>query len=136
MLTVEVVTLPDQLAAAKEIRRLVFQVEQGVEPLLDFDLHDETSTHIIACLDQPVGTARIRYLNDKLAKIERLAVLPTGRGQGIGRKIMVKALDVVNKTDIQEVLIHAQEHVKEFYRQLGFQLEGETFQEAGILMSR
>ena len=132
MLTVEIATSPEQIAAAKEIRRLVFQVEQGVEPLLDFDQHDETSTHIIACLDQPIGTARIRCLDDKLAKIERLAVLPTGRGQGIGRKIMEEALAVVTKTDIQEVLIHAQEHLKEFYQQLGFHLEGETFKEAGI----
>lgn len=125
--------LPQELPAIQAIRRLVFQVEQGVEPVLDFDGQDETAEQIIAYLDdQPVGTARIRYLDKQIAKIERLAVLSTARGQGIGKKIMEKAIEVVAENNIQEVVIHAQEYIKGLHQQLGFQQEGESFEEAGI----
>ncbi|MFQ4146128.1 GNAT family N-acetyltransferase [Chlorogloeopsis sp. ULAP02] len=117
----------------EEIRRIVFQKEQGVDPELDFDGDDEISEQLIAYLDnKAVGTARIRYLNDKTAKIERLAVLPIARGQGIGKKIMEKALLIIANKNIPEVVLHAQEYVKGLHQQLGFQEEGEVFEEAGI----
>ena len=132
-LIIKTALLPQELPAIQTIRRLVFQTEQGVEAELDFDGQDETSVQIIAYSDsQPVGTARIRYLNNQTAKIERLAVLSTARGQGIGKKIMEKAIEVVAQKNIQEVLIHAQEYIKGLHQQLGFEQEGEEFEEAGI----
>lgn len=132
-LIIKTAELPQEIPAIQAIRRLVFQVEQGVEPVLDEDGQDETSEQLIAYLDnQPVGTARIRYLDNKTAKIERLAVLSIARGQGIGKKLMEKALDIVAKRNIKEVLIHAQEYIKGFHQQLGFEQEGEIFDEAGI----
>ena len=132
-LIIKTALLPQELPAIQTIRRLVFQTEQGVEAELDFDGQDETSVQIIAYFDsQPVGTARIRYLNNETAKIERLAVLSTARGQGIGKKIMEKAIEVVAQKNIQEVLIHAQEYIKGLHQQLGFEQEGEEFEEAGI----
>ena len=132
-LIIKTALLPQELQAIQKIRRLVFQTEQGDEPELDFDGQDETSEQIIAYFDsQPVGTARIRYLNNQTAKIERLAVLSTARGQGIGKKIMEKAIEVVAQKNIQEVLIHAQEYIKGLHQQLGFEQEGEEFEEAGI----
>lgn len=132
-LIIKTALLPQELLAIQAIRRSVFQIGQGVEPALDFDGQDETSEQIIAYVDnQPVGTARIRYLDNKTAKIERLAVLATARGQGIGKKIMQTAIDVIAKKDVQEVLIHAQEYIKGLHQQLGFEQEGERFEEAAI----
>lgn len=132
-LIIKTALLPQELLAIQAIRRSVFQIGQGVEPALDFDGQDETSEQIIAYVDnQPVGTARIRYLANKTAKIERLAVLSTARGQGIGKKIMQTAIDVIAKKDVQEVLIHAQEYIKGLHQQLGFEQEGERFEEAAI----
>ena len=132
-LIIKTAELPQELPAIQAIRRLVFQVEQGVDPALDFDGQDETAEQLIAYLDeQPVGTARIRYLDNKTAKIERLAVLSIARGKGIGKKLMEKALDVIAENNIQEVVSHAQENIKSLYQQLGFEQEGEKFEEAGI----
>lgn len=126
--------LPQEFAAIESIRRTVFQLEQGVAPDLDFDGEDVTSKQIVAYLDsEPVGTARIRYLDCKTAKIERLAVLPSTRGKGIGKQIMETALDIAAKNNIEEVVIHAQEYIKELHLKLGFEPEGEIFEEAGIL---
>ncbi len=132
-IVIKTAELPQELPAIQAIRRLVFQIEQGVDPVLDFDGQDEMAEQIIAYMDdQAIGTARIRYLDEQIAKIERLAVLSTARGQGIAKKIMKKALDVVTENNIQEVVVHAQEHLKGLYQQLGFQQEGEKFEEAGI----
>ena len=130
---IKVVDLPEELTAIQAMRNSVFQKEQGVDPALDFDGQDEISQQLIVYLDDRyVGTARIRFLDDKTAKIERLAVLPIARGQGIGKKIMEKALEVIASNNIPEVVIHAQEYVKGLHQQMGFEEEGEIFEEAGI----
>ena len=132
-LIIKTAELPQELPAIEAIRRVVFQEEQGVTAALDFDGQDETADQLLAYINaQPVGTARIRYLDKQTAKIERLAVLSTARGQGIGKKIMEKAIEVAAERNSQEVFIHAQEYIKGLHQQLGFQQEGERFEEAGI----
>jgi len=124
---------PTDLPAIQTIRRTVFQEEQKVDPDLDFDGLDEACEQIIAYLNQQaVGTARVRYLDEKTAKIERLAVLPIARGYGLGKKIMTKALDTIAEKKITHVVIHAQEYIKGLYQQLGFEEVGERFEDAGI----
>ena len=132
-ISLELVDYTDKISEIKPIRIQVFQVEQGVDPALEFDGLDETAEHILAYLDnQPVGTLRIRYLDKQLAKIERLAVLSTARGQGIGRKLTEKAIDVLEQKEISKVMIHAQEYVKGLYEKLGFEQVGGIFEEADI----
>ncbi|MEH2375902.1 GNAT family N-acetyltransferase [Nostoc sp.] len=132
-LVIKVAELPQDFPAIQAIRIAVFQEEQGVDAALEFDGKDAISEHLIAYLNEEVvGTARIRYLDDKTAKIERLAVLSTARGQGIGKKIMENALEVIANKNIPEVVIHAQEYVKNLYKKLDFVEEGEIFQEASI----
>lgn len=117
----------------QSVRYSVFQVEQGVSAELEFDGQDEVATHFIAWLDgKAVGTVRVRFLGDNLAKIERLAVLLEARGTGTGRALMEKALGFLTERDVSEVLIHAQAYLQGFYESLGFAAEGERFEEAGI----
>lgn len=133
-LIIKIADLPEEFPAIAAIRKSVFQEEQGVDPTLEFDGKDEVSQHLIAYLEQKaVGTTRIRYLDEKTAKIERLAVLSTARGQGIGKKIMENALQIIASKNVPEVVIHAQESVKVLYQKLNFVEEGEIFEEAGIL---
>ncbi|MHC5775709.1 GNAT family N-acetyltransferase [Nostoc sp.] len=132
-LVIKVAELPQEFPAIQAIRIAVFQQEQGVDPALEFDGKDEISDHLIAYLNgEVVGTTRIRYLDERTAKIERLAVLSTARGQGIGKKIMIKALEVIANKNIPEVVIHAQEYVKDLYKKLDFVEDGEIFEEASI----
>lgn len=132
-ITLEVTNHTEKWPEIQSIRVQVFQVEQGVNPTLEFDGKDETAEHIVAYLDyQAVGTTRIRYLDRETAKIERLAVLSTARGRGIGKRLMEKALEIATQKNIREVVVHAQEYVKSLYQQLGFEQVGEQFEEAGI----
>ncbi len=124
---------PEEFLEMQAIRSLVFQEEQGVPPELEFDGLDKTAIHLLAYLDdRPVGTARVRYLNEQTAKIERLAVLSTARGLGIGKKLMQEAIKIAQQNQVQEIVIHAQEYVKGLHQQLEFKQIGEIFEEAGI----
>jgi predicted GNAT family N-acyltransferase len=132
-LQIEQVNYSEAKLAIKAIRVQVFQEEQKVSEELEFDGLDETSIQLLAYLDsKPVGTARIRDVGKKTAKIERLAVLSEARGNGIGKKLMEAALEVAVSGDYQTVLIHAQEYIKELYLRLGFVQMGDTFEEANI----
>ncbi len=132
-ITLRIVNYTDNSSEIKAIRTQVFQIEQGVDPEIEFDGKDETAEHLLAYLDnQPVGTARIRYLSPKTAKIERLAVLSTARGLGIGKELMEKAVEIAAQNDVEEVVIHAQDYVKRLHQKIGFEQVGERFDEAGI----
>lgn len=125
---------PEAFSEIQAIRRLVFQEEQGVDPELEFDGLDSVADHFLAYLDdRPVGTARIRYLDGQTAKIERLAVISNARGNGIGKKLMEKAIEVAHQKGMKQAVIHAQEYVKGLHQKLGFEQVGECFEEAGIL---
>jgi predicted GNAT family N-acyltransferase len=133
-ITIKIADSPQYIAAVQAIRKAVFQTEQGVDENLDFDGKDESCDQLIAILNHEfVGTVRIRYLDYKTAKIERLAVLKIARGYGLGKLLMEKALEVVATKSIPEIVIHAQEYIKGLHQQLGFLEEGDIFEEAGIM---
>lgn len=132
-LTIRLAQLPGDFPQIYQVRYQVFQVEQGVDAALEFDGLDEQAEHWLAIQNgQAIGTARMRYLNPQVVKLERVAVLFTARGQGIGKKLMEKILIILSERQVREVRIHAQTAVEAFYGKLGFKPEGEMFQEAGI----
>ncbi len=131
-LQIETVKYQDKIAAIKHIRTQVFQKEQKVSPELEFDGLDADAIQFLAYLNgKAVATARIREIDADTVKIERLAVLPEYRKQGIGKQLMESALSV-SRLDKSQVIVHAQEYIASLYQQLGFEVVGERFNEAGI----
>ena len=131
---IEQVSYQENLLDIKRIRSLVFQQEQGVDPALEFDGYDETCDHLLAYWENlAVGTIRLRYLDQMTVKIERVAVLPQARRQGIGTSLIEKALAIIDeKQTYQTIMIHAQVYLQSLYETLGFKAVGDRFQEAGI----
>ncbi len=124
-----------EVADCMEVRRLVFQAEQGIDSAEDFDGKDEKADHVIVYIDtQPIGTARVRYLDSekKVAKIERVAVLKEYRKLGIGKLIMEFLHDQLEEKGVKEATLDSQEYAKGFYENMGYIQEGEPFEEAGI----
>ena len=76
----------------------------------------------------PIGTGRL--LQD--AHIGRLAVLKEWRGKGVGGALLDMLLVIANKMGYDEVKLHAQTRVLDFYTGRGFEAQGEEFMEAGI----
>lgn len=115
------------------VRRIVFCDEQGVSAALEWDGLDETCDHFLASDNGVgIGTARVRVYAAGVGKIERVAVLASERGRGIGRALMDAAITHLRRRGLKSVMLNAQTAVRDFYVALGFVTEGDEFVEADI----
>jgi len=129
----KLVTGDVELQEACEVRRQVFVREQGIAEDLVFDGHDREALHmVVKDRDRVMGSARVRFLADNQAKLERMAVLKRYRGKGIGREMLLFLNEIWKDRQVQQVIIHAQLEVVSFYRLCGFDKVGTPFREAGI----
>ena len=120
---------------ALSVRRTVFIDEQGVPEDRELDGLDGDAIHFVAYDgDDPIGAARLRTYRDResVGKIERVAILPAYRGDGIGRQLMDAVERTADGLGYDELLLYAQTSVVEFYRALDYRTEGEVFEDAGI----
>ena len=132
-LEIRIVIPEEELSDAEHVRMKVFQEEQGIGREHDFDGHDSSATHIIVYhQNQPVGTGRMRHVDDGVVKIERVAVLSHARGQGIGRLIMDRMHAHLSEIGIAQATLDAQAHAKRFYEGLGYVQQGDIFEEVGL----
>jgi len=122
-----------ELEGAFEIRRQVFVEEQGISEDLVFDEHDGEALHMVVKDGQRViGTARVLFLADNQAKLERMAVLRPFRHKGIGKGIVSFLNEELKNRQLEQVILHAQYGVVAFYKSCGFEELGMPFWEAGI----
>ncbi|WP_201742099.1 GNAT family N-acetyltransferase [Mangrovicoccus ximenensis] len=121
------------MADIRALREAVFIGEQNVPAELEWDGLDGTARHLIAReAGNPAGTLRWRVIGDT-AKIERVCVLDTYRGTGVGAQLMFAALDAIRATDgIATAKLSSQVDALGFYRNLGFSEDGEIYDDAGI----
>ena len=113
------------------IRRKVFVEEEGVDPKLEYDQHEETAHHYLLIIaGKPIATARWRE-TDAGIKLERFAVLPEFRNRGFGEIILKEVLKDVRKEG-KRVYLHSQLRAVPFYERNGFRKLGEVFYEANM----
>ncbi len=129
--TIRPATWQQDERALRQIRQQVFIEEQNVPTELEWDGEDETAFHLLAedSEGNPIGTARI--LPD--GHIGRVAVLASWREQGIGTALMEHMLAEAENRHFKNIFLDAQVDAISFYEKLGFQAEGKTFLDAGIL---
>ncbi|MFB6228635.1 MAG: GNAT family N-acetyltransferase [Halobacteriales archaeon] len=141
MTDVHVVETDEGYEDALSVRYSVFVDEQGVDPDLEVDDHEEESTHFVAYeAGDPVGVARLREYEHvptverekPTAKIERMAVLRNYRGRGLGRTILEAVEETARKQGFERARLHAQIRSAGFYEALGYERVSEEFEEAGI----
>jgi len=129
----ELVTGDKELKGAFEVRRQAFVEEQGISVGLVFDDRDRKALHVVVTDDEGVvGTARVLFLVDNQAKLERMAILKARRNQGIGRGIISFLGEELKTRQVKQVVLHAQYGVVAFYKACGFEESGSPFWEAGI----
>jgi len=122
-----------ELNDAFAVRRQAFVEEQGVSEDIVFDGCEDRAMHMVVKDGESViGTARVRFLDDGQAKLERMAVLKPFRGVGIGKRIMSFLIEELKGKEVERVVLHAQYGVIEFYKACGFNPLDLPFEEAGI----
>ena len=115
------------------LRHQVFVVGQNVPIHEEVDGLDSSSEHYLLFLNQlPVGTARIRYIED-YAKIERVAILDAFQGQKLGHMLMNFIIEDIHQNyQIKKVKLGAQTYAIPFYEKLGFVVCSNEYLDAGI----
>jgi len=122
-----------ELEEAFEVRRQVFVDEQGISDDLVFDGHDREALHmVVKDGERVIGTARVLFLADHQAKLERMAVLNPLRHKGIGKGIVSFLNEELRNRQLEQIVLHAQYGVVTFYKSCGFEELGMPFWEAGI----
>ena len=125
----------DVLYQLLEARQAVFVVEQDCA-YADIDGLDQRSLHLL-CWHKRCLRAYARIIPPEVsgadAVIGRLLVLPEMRGKGLGKKLLAKAIDVVEQRFVRAAIrISAQQHLETFYCEQGFVTTSEPYQEDGI----
>jgi len=132
-LTYELVASDRDLKGAFDVRRQVFVCEQGISEDLVFDGRDQEALHVVVKDGKrTIGTARVRFLGNNQAKLERMAVTKSFRRKGIGRGIVSFVNEGLRNKQVEQVVLHAQLGVVEFYKSCGFEVSGLPFWEANI----
>ncbi len=128
---------PEERELAFLVRRKVFMEEQRILAALDVDEldHLEGTRHLLILTQtgDVVGTLRFRpYESERIAKVERLAVLAPYRKVGAGRELMLYVEMAARAAGFHILCVAVQTYARRFYEVLGYQAEGETFQEADV----
>jgi len=119
------------IATCHAIRHEVFVIGQDVPQALEVDGEDPICRHYLATQNgTPIATARVKPLGAE-AKIQRVAVLDTHRGTGLGAELMRFILHDL-KADFTHAVLGSQTHAIGFYERLGFTPFGPEYDDAGI----
>ena len=123
----------DDLATCLSLRRRVFIEEQGVPEADELDGTDDGAIHLLATVQgRPVGTARLKIAGEA-GKIGRVCVLPEARGTGLGRALVLAAVDrLAAEPGVTVAKLSAQADAVGFYERLGFIAHGPVYPDAGI----
>lgn len=124
-----------ELYEVLRMRCEVFVVEQKCA-YQDIDGADLESYHLIGVENEEIcAYLRIPFKGvtyDKTS-IGRLIVPEVSRGKGYGKKIILKAIEVITgEMGESEIEISAQLYLKEFYESLGFKVSSDSYLEDGI----
>ncbi|KTC64806.1 GNAT family acetyltransferase (plasmid) [Legionella adelaidensis] len=133
-ISIKKVNTKEEINQCLHIRFKVFVQGQSVPLEEDQDGRDflESEHFLLRIHQEPVGTARIRYLADT-AKIERVAILNSYQGTGLGKRLMETILDYLKREKkVAYAKLGAQTHAIPFYEKLGFIICSEEYLDAGI----
>ncbi|MEM8749501.1 MAG: GNAT family N-acetyltransferase [Pseudomonadota bacterium] len=131
---ISIATTQQEREACYRLRHVVFVEEQGVPVELEIDEHDEaTAIHFMGMIGtELVATARLCVFGE-MAKIQRVAVARSQRGCGLGKQIIEHLVRFARDEKLGDIItLDAQTHAIEFYRTLGFETQGDVFDDAGI----
>ncbi|WP_374446767.1 GNAT family N-acetyltransferase [Providencia sp.] len=124
---------PALVVDAFDLRQQVFTQEQGFPAEIDVDEYDDAALHVVLYLNQqPAAVLRCVFLDDGLIKVGRVAVQKAHRGKGLGREMMKFVQQYGAENQYQKIGLSAQHTAIAFYQSLGYQTEGEMYDEDGM----
>ena len=133
MYEVKLVQNEQDLERAFDVRKQVFVTEQGVPLHLEMDDFDQKAVHfIVNDGDTTIAAARLREIEVKVGKVERVCVLKSYRGKRLGVLIMQMVEKYAKEKEWKKLKLHAQSYAIPFYEKLDYIATSPEFMDAGI----
>lgn len=118
---------------SRRVRETVFIEEQGYTPEEEFDRSDEVCPHLVLFdAETPVATGRLILMSDGTAKLGRIAVLKSYRGQHLGAQVVSALLEKAKSLGAKRAYVSAQCYAIPFYNKFGFREYGEEYPDGRI----
>jgi ElaA protein len=126
-----------QLYSLMRLRQAVFVVEQKCA-FLDLDGNDSPSLHLSAWeADEPLAYLRLlppEVHPSECPSLGRICTAIRVRREGLGQELMRRGLDLVRtQWPGHDCQIGAQSYLRQFYESFGFLVNGEEYDEDGIM---
>jgi ribosomal protein S18 acetylase RimI-like enzyme len=116
-----------------ELRRELLRRPLGLDfthEELERERHD---THLAALVEgRVVGTLLLRQLDERTARIMRMAVAPEMQRRSIGRILVERAEALARERGFDSVMMHARSTAVGFYQKCGYRTVGPEFLEQDI----
>ncbi|WP_227935001.1 GNAT family N-acetyltransferase [Alkalihalobacillus deserti] len=132
-MNVVTVATKKQLDDAYRVRTEVFVEEQNVPLEEEIDQFEDEAIHFVV-YDQneaAIGAGRLRFV-DGYGKIERICIVKTSRGTGVGQVLMEKIEETVRSKGAMKTKLNAQIQAQTFYQKQGYETVSGEFLDAGI----
>ncbi len=117
-----------------ELRSLVLREPLGMV-FHEEDIAQECDQHHIAAADEQ-GRVRATLIladaGENKIKMRQVAVHPEDAGKGLGSAIVLYSEGYARKLNGRVMVLHARKTAVPFYLKLGYQVEGDEFEEVGI----
>lgn len=126
---------PSQLYAALRLRQAVFAIEQA-SLYQDLDDRDQPAAHMFCWR----GHSLLAYqrclppgVSYRDSAIGRIVVAAQARGHNLGRELVRRGIRYnLQRWPDSDIRINAQAYLEDFYRRLGFETQGDRYDEDGI----
>lgn len=123
-----------EMFCLSRLRDEIFVTEQKIT-LPELDDIDLNATHVFLLNESKtdaLATCRIFQDENKNWILGRVAVSESLRGQHVGFEMIEAVHDYLKELGANQISCHAQLPVKKFYEKLGYQAQGDVFDEGGV----
>ncbi|MBK3494920.1 GNAT family N-acetyltransferase [Viridibacillus sp. YIM B01967] len=133
MFFAKIVESEKELQDAFYVRQEVFVKEQGIPLPLEKDEYDKEATHFVAYKGgNPIAAGRVRIVDEKIAKVDRVCVLPVYRRKQIGVLMMAHLEKYAKGLELEKVKLSAPTHAIPFYERQSYVITSPEFLDSGI----
>ena len=117
----KIASTQEELTAARDIRRKVFSLEQGIPTELDLDEDEERSIHLLALVppSQFIGTGRLT-INTSTGILSRISIIESYRNKGLGKLIIMRLEAIAKEKGLSTLTLAPHSYLENFYSSLGY----------------
>lgn len=98
-------------------------------------LEQDATEYIIGIFEENeiLAVLHLKPLDKNILKMRQVAVDDYLQGQGIGSELVLYSEEFARKKGCKKFVLHARDTAVKFYKNLNYTVEGDQFEEVGIL---